>query len=172
MSEWAEEAVFCHNDLTPRNLIITSYLDQFGATRYKLAGIIDWELSGFYPASCELSLQDSSLSLANRHISFYLLLKEQLAKLVPRTPSQISLLSAMELIYESQQRLLLEGFNLPAHIRRNFWEVGGLVKNSNIYRGWMRRDGCKVEFDEASYQKLVDDVIEEMSANRRAAASR
>jgi hypothetical protein len=41
---WSEDAVFCHNDLTPRNIIIHSSIDHNGMFKYKLAGIIDWEL--------------------------------------------------------------------------------------------------------------------------------
>jgi len=172
MSTWVEEAVFCHNDLTPRNLIISSSLDHNGVPKYRLGGIIDWELSGFYPASYELSLQDTYLGLGNRHISFYLLLKEHLTKLVPRTPSQIGLLNAVELIYESQQRCLLEGFNVPALIRKRFLERGELVRNEDRYRGWTSTGGPSVDIDKDAYQNLVNQAIEEISAKRRAATSK
>jgi thiamine kinase-like enzyme len=71
------------NDLTPRNIIVQSSLALNGRTKYKLAGIIDWELAGFYLASYELSLQDTYESSRDRHISFYLLLKERLVRIVP-----------------------------------------------------------------------------------------
>lgn len=77
IDKWPGEAVLCHNDLTPRNLILQSHAFPSGKSKYKLAGIIDWELAGFYPASYELSLQDTYLG-ANRHVSFYLLLKEHM----------------------------------------------------------------------------------------------
>ena len=92
----------------------------------RLAGIIDWELAGLYPAAYELSLQDTYLSSANQHVSFYLLLKEHLGRIVPRIPKQIILVRAMELVFESQQKVLSEGTNIPAHIRKRFLKEQGL----------------------------------------------
>jgi thiamine kinase-like enzyme len=66
------EAVFCHNDLTPRNIIVQKRASSDGTHTYNLAGIIDWELAGFYPPSYELSLQDTYLGTGDRHLSFYL----------------------------------------------------------------------------------------------------
>ncbi|KAK0110877.1 hypothetical protein ONS96_002464 [Cadophora gregata f. sp. sojae] len=169
IDKWSGDAVLCHNDLTPRNLILQSRAGTDGEVKYKLAGIIDWELAGFYPPSYELSLQDTYLSGANRHISFYLLLKEQMKDIVPRSSSQVVLLEAMELIYESQQRLLLNGTNIPAHIRKRFLEELRLVRDSDPYVGWARRprDGPFAEYSSADIQKLEDDVVEEMIARRR-----
>lgn len=65
IEKWPRESVFCHNDLNPRNLILRSSTASDGKSKYKLAGIIDWELAGFYPASYELSLQDTYLSGGN-----------------------------------------------------------------------------------------------------------
>jgi thiamine kinase-like enzyme len=61
INKWLGEAVFCHNDLTPRNLILQSRVSSCGKFKYKLASINDWEIAGFYPASYELSLQDTYL---------------------------------------------------------------------------------------------------------------
>ncbi|KAK3372250.1 hypothetical protein B0H63DRAFT_513702 [Podospora didyma] len=45
MSEWLDQAVLCHNDLTPRNIMVRlSGQDAYGNTTYNLAAIIDWEL--------------------------------------------------------------------------------------------------------------------------------
>ncbi|KAE9366378.1 hypothetical protein N431DRAFT_517583 [Stipitochalara longipes BDJ] len=155
MSARAKEAVLCHKDLTPRSIIIRSSLDQNG------------ELSGFYPASYELSLQDTYLSTANQDISLYLILKEHMAKPVPRSSLQVVLLRAMELIYQSQQKFQFEGTNIPAHIRKRFLETGRLVRDKDPYLGWTRKDGKVVEIDKATSQGLEDQVIEEMLAKRR-----
>lgn len=169
IDKWPGEAVFCHNDLTPRNLILQSRASSDGVSKYKLAGIIDWELAGFYPTSYELSLQDTYLSGANRHISFYLLLKEHMKNFVPRSSSQIVLLQAMELIFESQQRLLLESTNIPAHIRKRFMENLKLARDNDPYVGWIRspQDGPFPKYSSAALQKLGDDVVEEMVARRK-----
>jgi thiamine kinase-like enzyme len=137
IGKWPGEAVFCHNDLTPRNLILQSRASLDGKSKYKLAGIIDWELAGFYPASYELSLQDIYLG-ANRHVSFYLLLKEHMKNFVPRSLSQIVLLQAMELIFESQQMLLSDGTNILAHFRKRFIENSKLARDNDPYVGWTR----------------------------------
>ena len=144
MEQWPKEAVFCHNDLTPRNLILQPTGSAGGITEYKLAAILDWELAGFYPPSYQLSLQDTYLSGTNRHLSFYLLLKERMKDITPRSPSQGALLRAIELIFESQQRRLSKGTNIPAHIRKRFREVMGLSRDKDPYvpgRLEMRRGG-------------------------------
>lgn len=169
MENWPEEAVFCHNDLTARNFILRSEATTEGELVYKLAGIIDWELAGFYPASYELSLQDTYLG-ADLHLSFYLLFKEQMNKAVPRSLSQITLLQAMELIYESQQRLLKERNNIPANIRKRLLDNSKIVRDDDPYAGWTRsaEDGLVLDPSNADFQQLVDDVIKEMVAKRKA----
>ena len=168
IDKWPGEAVLCHNDPTPRNLILQLRASSGGKSKYKLAGIIDWELAGFYPASYELSLQDTYLG-ANRHVSFYLLLKESMKNFVPRSSSQIVLLQAMELIFESQQRSLLGSTNIPAHIRKRFMENSKLVRDNDHYTGWTRSplDGPFPEHSSAAVQRLEDDVVEEMLARRK-----
>jgi hypothetical protein len=37
MEQWSKDAVFCHNDLTPRNIMLQSRESATGETRYKLA---------------------------------------------------------------------------------------------------------------------------------------
>ncbi|KAI1159189.1 kinase-like domain-containing protein [Nemania serpens] len=156
MEHWAKEAVFCHNDLTPRNLIVQSNESPDGNTSYKLAAIIDWERAGFYPPSYELSLQDTYLSGGNRHISFYFLLKEGMKDIVPPSPSQVSLLRAMELLFESQQRSLFEGRNIPAHIRKRFLEILQLSRDKDPYVGW------KCETEGRPYPELSREDAEKL----------
>ncbi|KAF2760149.1 hypothetical protein EJ05DRAFT_474050 [Pseudovirgaria hyperparasitica] len=172
METWKSEAVLCHNDLTPRNLILRSCTSPTGEVRYKLAGIIDWEFSGFFPASYELSLQDTYFPTANRHVSYYLLLKEHLGKLTPRSSSHTTLSKAMDLIYESQQRSLVEGNKIPAKIRKRFLETLKMVKDEDPYVGW-RRSSQETPFEElsqAEFVKLENDVIEEVVTKRKASA--
>ncbi|KAK1976390.1 hypothetical protein LZ30DRAFT_557152, partial [Colletotrichum cereale] len=77
MKQWEHEAVFCHNDLPPRNIIFRTRQSHDGCSEYDLSAMIDWELSGFFPASCALSSQDNYLSGVNRLVPFYFLLKGQ-----------------------------------------------------------------------------------------------
>lgn len=172
MEQWPKEAVFCHNDLTPRNLILRSSDSPGGITTCKLAAIIDWELAGFYPLSYQLSLQDTYLSGSNRHLLFYFLLKERMKDITPPSPSQVALLRAMELIFESQQRRLLEGTNIPAHIRKRFREVLRLCRDKHPYVGWKceAEGGSLPEFSRDDAQKLEDDVVADMIRRRHVKA--
>ncbi|KFY11810.1 hypothetical protein V492_04245 [Pseudogymnoascus sp. VKM F-4246] len=160
---------FCTMEsLGARNLIPRSRTLADGKPSYKLAGIIDWEVAGFYPPSCELSLQDTYLGV-DRHVSFYLLLKYHMKSIVPRSPSQVALVHAMALIYESQRRKLSNGNNIPAHIRKKLMENPRLTRDNDPYAGWTRssEDGHLSEYSSADYQKLVDDLVEEMVARRK-----
>ncbi|EPE33505.1 Protein kinase-like (PK-like) [Glarea lozoyensis ATCC 20868] len=171
MDQWLREAVFCHNDLTPRNLILKKWDLPGGKKKYKLAGIIDWESAGFYPPSYELSLQDTYLG-RDRHASFYLMLKANMKELAPRTSSQIALLKAMELMYESQQRRLVNGTNVPAHLRQRFLECLGLTRDDDPYAGWTpeRKEGKIVDFSSTAMQRLKDDIVQEMEERRKSKA--
>lgn len=164
ISKWAGESVLCHNDLTPRNLILQPRPSADGKSNYKLAGIIDWEMVGFYPPSYELGLQDTYFC-ADRHVSFYLLLKN----IVPRSSSQIALVQANALIYESQQRKLSNGTNISAQIRKRVMENSKVIRDNDPYVGWTRssQDGPLPNYSSAAFQKLEDDLVEEMLARRK-----
>jgi hypothetical protein len=172
MDQWPKETVFCHNDLTPRNFILQhSHSETLGGhTGYKLAAIVDWELAGFYPPSYQLFLQDTYLSGGNRHISFYMLLKDGMKDIVPRSPSQVALLRAMEIIFESRQRDLYEGTNIPAHIRTRFIELLQLSQDDDPYVGWRCQGTLVRDLSRAEFQKLEDEVIEDMIRRRRVKA--
>jgi hypothetical protein len=80
----------------------------------------------------------------------------------------------MELIFESQQRLLLDGTNIPAHIRKRFMENSKLARDIDSYVGWTRRprDGPFPEYSSAAIQKLEDDVVEDMVVRMKSKANR
>lgn len=168
MEQWEHEAVLCHNDLTPRNIIVRPCNSPDGRSDYQLSAIIDWELSGFYPASYELSLQDTYLSAGNRLISFYLLLKRQMKDLVPSSSSQLSLLKVVEILFESRLRCLAEGSNIPANIRQRFMQRLQLCRDKDPYIGWVPRDqgAAQLSFSRADAQSLEDDVVAEIIAAR------
>ncbi|KFY43511.1 hypothetical protein V494_01949 [Pseudogymnoascus sp. VKM F-4513 (FW-928)] len=138
-----------------------------GKPSYKLAGIIAWEVAGFYPPSYELSLQDTYLGV-DRHVSFYLLLKYHMKSIVPRSPSEVAFVQAIALIYESQRRKLLNGNNIPAHIRKKLMENSRLTWGNDLFAGWTRssEDGHLSEYSSADFQELVDDLVEEMAARK------
>ncbi len=172
MAQWQQEAVSCHNDLSPRNLLLRCDETPSGETTYELAAIIDWELGGFYPPSYQVSLHDTYLGNGNQRLGFYLLLKEGLKDITPSSPAQIALLRAMELIFESRQRWLWQRNNIPAQIRVRFMEMLGLSRDEKPYLGWSRKSegGAPPEFSRDDSQKLEDEVVAEMVARRQAKA--
>ncbi|KXH34118.1 hypothetical protein CSIM01_07120 [Colletotrichum simmondsii] len=182
MEEWYREAVLCHNDLNPCNIIVSRPSDsnsashsnpRNGTSDYELSAIIDWELSGFYPPSYELSLQDTYLSGANRLFSFYSLLKSQMKEIVSRSPSQISLLQAMQLLFESRQRRLREGNNIPAIIRERFIQRLQLRRGEDPYLGWVPNDdgAARLVLSLADVECIEREVVAEGEARREAKAA-
>jgi hypothetical protein len=102
-------------------------------------------------------------------VSFYLLLKEHMKNIVPRSSSQIALVKANALIYESQQRKLSNGTNISSHIRKRVIENSKLTRDNDPYVGWTRssQDGLLPDYSSAAFQKLEDDLVEEMLARRK-----
>ncbi|KAI8270964.1 hypothetical protein K4K58_003962 [Colletotrichum sp. SAR11_239] len=168
MEQWGDESVFCHNDLTPRNIIVKTCNSPDGRPDYQLSAIIDWEIAGFYPASYELSLQDTYLSGGNRLISFYSLLKRQMKDLVPASSPQVSLLQTIEILFEARQRRLAEGFNIPAIIRQRFMQRLHLRRDEDPYIGWVPKNQGEAQpvLSRADAQRLEDDVIAEVIEKR------
>lgn len=170
MDEWPTEAVLCHNDLSPHNLILRSVECPNGQTQYMLAGIIDWELAGFYPVAYELSLQDSYLGRANRHATFYMMLKDGMKTLVPRSSSQEKLLEVTELVFTSQQKLLSNGKNVGAQLRNRFLGRSKMVRDKDLYVGWTRdlQNGPFQDFSAAEFQRLLEQLIAERGSPQKA----
>jgi hypothetical protein len=99
-----------------------------------------------------------------------LLLKEELKDTTPPSPSQVALLRASELIFESRQRWLAEKNNIPAQIRARFLEILRLSRAENPYLGWKpeTEGGVFPEFTRDAGQKLENEVVAEMVAKRQA----
>jgi hypothetical protein len=78
----------------------------------------------------------------------------------------------MELMFESQQRKLSEGTNIPANIRKKFMVKLHLIRDKSPYTGWTReaQEEPQPEFSRIDVEKLEDDVIEEMVVRRQSKA--
>jgi hypothetical protein len=64
LTELQNHVVFCHNDLEPRNILVTRMTSSDNSRiQYKLAAIIDWELSGFYPFAYEYACKDNAIGM-------------------------------------------------------------------------------------------------------------
>ena len=79
------QAVLCHNDLEPRNLLVRPVRvvrdDGSSAQGYDLAAIIDWEMAGFFPFAYEYYNKDALLGSSNISFSWYALFKDRTAPL-------------------------------------------------------------------------------------------
>ncbi|CAK7218959.1 hypothetical protein SCUCBS95973_003659 [Sporothrix curviconia] len=174
LEQWPHEAVFCHNDLSPRNIIVQTTTVGAGKPWYRVSGLIDWEMAGFYPPAYELALHDKYLGTANMQASFYGLLRRELLAtvFVERTLSQTSLLGVLQVFNESRQRRLYDGLNIPAHIRRRFLDRLGLTQDADLFVGWVARDtettkdGTYPSLSHAEVDALIQDVIQEVQAKR------
>lgn len=91
----------------------------------------------------------------------------------PSSLSQVALLRATQLVFESQQRMLLEGTNVPAHIRQRFIATLRLRRDENVYMGWTQdtSDEKTTDLSRDEAQKLEDAGVEEMVARRQAKLS-
>lgn len=170
MDQWLEQAVLCHNDLSPNNIMLKKVAANSleNDVEYRLAAIIDWELAGLYPAAYDTQLLDTYLAGGNRHVSFYLMLKKAMKDLVPRNQAQETLLRAMELISESQHRYLSQTSNIPAQIRIRFFKYCNLTRDQDVFAGWVNKANDLQEYDAAAIQKIEDDVVAETMARWKA----
>ncbi|KAL7948848.1 kinase-like domain-containing protein [Trichoderma barbatum] len=104
LKQWPSEAVFCHNDINPSNVLVDIVRGpNYEEERYKLSAIIDWEMAGFYPPSYELSLLEACRKRDSNDgddEACFGALIEGFKDLVPNTVSQDALLEAMKLIHK------------------------------------------------------------------------
>lgn len=85
LDDLQHHAVFCHNDLEPRNILVKKVLSTpEEGVRYEVASLIDWEMAGFYPFAYESGRKDTILGIANLSFSWYTLFKERTSHLLPR----------------------------------------------------------------------------------------
>ncbi|KAJ5819333.1 hypothetical protein N7474_004924 [Penicillium riverlandense] len=91
LDELQHHAVFCHNDLEPRNILVR----ETSSGKYELAGVIDWERAGFFPFSYEYGLKDTILGSSNLYFSWYTMFKTQASHLLPRAECHVKLIKAL-----------------------------------------------------------------------------
>jgi hypothetical protein len=159
------QAVFCHNDLEPRNLLVRKYDSADGKLHYELAAIIDWELAGFYPLGYEYCLKDSLLGSSNLSYSWYALFKQRAVHQLElnRLPlCQLLLMQAVDIIHESRRRNMTRNFGVLA--RMKFIEREQLMRGPSIYHGWIRKPDAQDVRKHTSEdnKKLEEDVLSEL----------
>ncbi|KAG9242526.1 hypothetical protein BJ878DRAFT_425715 [Calycina marina] len=138
VEHWRLDAVLCHNDLNPPNIILRRQIpaNPSGDVVWKLAGIVNWKKASFVPSAYELTLLDAYLGVENQHLKYYLLMKEHMKALLPNTRPQTILADAMKLIFDSQQHLYAHG-KITAADRQRFLRDYTLSRSGDTYGGWI-----------------------------------
>ena len=167
------QAVLCHNDLEPRNLLVRPVLLGDGSVHYDLAAIIDWEMAGFFPFAYEYAIKDALLGSSNTSFSWYSLFKQRTAALLPaveppaqQPSSSSSSRSSQTLFMEAMDRIQRlasikgqKGRNVGALFRERWIRREQLVPAGAFsVSGWVRRpDASGVR----AYGKEDDELLEE-----------
>ena len=169
------QAVLCHNDLEPRNILVRPVdvtVDDNGSPsiqRYELAAIIDWEMAGFLPFAYEYVAKDAFLGCKNLSFSWYTLFKSRTAPLFPGEVGQSSLL-----LSQRSQTLFMEAMDWIQRSKvPNRRDVGALFRERWIQReqlvpghwsgsGWVRRSDAR---DVRVYRKEDDEALEREVSN-------
>ncbi|KAL8725081.1 MAG: hypothetical protein Q9166_007575 [cf. Caloplaca sp. 2 TL-2023] len=154
-------AVFCHNDLEPRNILVRPVHLDDGSVCYELAAIIDWEMAGFFPFAYEYSVKDAHLGSSNTYFSWYALFKQRTAPLLPvaqLSQSQMLFMQVMDLI--KQLRFKQQKRNVGALFREKWFQRERLVPGAFLWSGWERGpDATAVRVYGKEDNKLLEEEI-------------
>ncbi|KAL8303403.1 hypothetical protein RB600_007041 [Gaeumannomyces tritici] len=156
-------AVFCHNDLEPRNILVreTSPTED-KSPRYELAAIIDWEMAGFYPFAYEYGVKDTVLGSSNLSFSWYSLFKERTSYMLPRAECHTKLIKALRIIDESKKRSMTR--NVGIRVQAKWVERQNVERSSELRQGWVLKAGTKVPgpFTKDDQANLEIEVLKEL----------
>ncbi|KAF8815086.1 hypothetical protein BYT27DRAFT_7313041 [Phlegmacium glaucopus] len=156
--------VLCHQDLEPRNILVHPNKLEDGTTHYRVAAILDWEMSGFFPFSYEYVCKDLFLGSANIFPTWYALFKQHGGPLVPMSPLptyQARFMEAIELIHYSWERGVKPMSSL---ITKRWLAREGAVRQQPAGTGWLK-DGNSLQskrVPEAEMDELVNQILKEL----------
>lgn len=159
------QAVLCHNDLEPRNILVRANASADGKPLYEIAAIIDWEMAGFYPPSYEYGLKDPLLGSSNLFYSWYSLFKQRVMDqlyLNHLPQCQLLLMQAVDVIHESWKRKANRNVGVRTSIK--FIEREQLERGPSICDGWVRKPGAQniKKYTSKDTDKLEEEVLKEL----------
>lgn len=162
-----QQAVLCHNDLEPRNLLVRHVHSDDGSLHYDLTAIIDWEMAGFFPFAYEYSMKDSLLGSSNTCYSWYSLFKQRTAPLLPveQMPrSRMLFMQAMALIQQLGKHKSKQKKNVGILFREKWIRREQLVLGASLWSGWVRRpDATAIRaYGKEDNRLLEEEVLEEL----------
>ncbi|KAI1777021.1 hypothetical protein F4818DRAFT_408857, partial [Hypoxylon cercidicola] len=155
LDDLMNHAVFCHNDLEPRNILVKRVGDSDGGS-YEVAAIIDWEMAGFFSFAYEFGLKDTLLGSSNLWFSWYSLFKEQTAALLPQGKIHEKLIKALGAIARSKD--LTRPKNVGVRVRAKWIKRERLRMSPDARHGWVREDGAG---DIPAFTKEDNSILEQ-----------
>lgn len=163
LADLEDTAVFCHNDLEPRNIIVRRIKEEgFGHRRFELAAIIDWELAGFVPFAYELGFKDSSLGSSNQWYSWYFQFKRLSRPLLPAGKAHDKFIRAMRIIDESRKRGMSRVVSVRVQIK--WLERQRCIFSEDPRNGWARAPdtGPMIPWLKKDRESLELEVLKEL----------
>ncbi|KAH5656666.1 hypothetical protein HBI23_144430 [Parastagonospora nodorum] len=155
LKELDNTAVFCHNDMEPRNILIRRT-----TSGYKLAAIIDWETASIAPFAFETAAKDTHLGASNQYFDWYSMYKSATKSLIPDGHVATKLICAVHLIVSSRQRQLLK--NVSAEIERRWVEMVELEMHEDVRAGMVKKEGAKEwKYDKGELVELELQVLKD-----------
>ncbi|KAJ5243781.1 hypothetical protein N7489_003877 [Penicillium chrysogenum] len=149
--------VFCHNDLEPRNILVRK--SSYG--KYKLAGVIDWEMAGFFPFAYEYGVKDTSLGRENLYFSWYTMFKRKASYLLPQMECHTKFIKAVRIIEKSKKKAMSR--NVGVRVQEKWIQREKVEESSDIREGWIRKAGEKSQvFTKEDMQELENEVLKEL----------
>ncbi|QDS69769.1 hypothetical protein FKW77_010259 [Venturia effusa] len=130
-------AVMSFMDLEPRNIMVSEKQGDHGA--YEVAGIIDWEMAGFFPLGFEQIFKDSQCGCANAYFDWYRMFRDRTNDLVSSRDglATAALFEVMDMARQSY--LAQERRNFGLLYTRKWIEEEALVLDGT--NGWIREPG-------------------------------
>ncbi|KAE9982871.1 hypothetical protein BLS_005272 [Venturia inaequalis] len=140
--EMESGAVMSFMDLEPRNIIVRAKEGANGG--YEVAGIIDWEMAGFFPSGFEQMFKDSQCGSVNAYFDWYRMFRDKTTDCLSlgENSAQLALFSVMDMARQSYMAQERRNFGL-LYTRK--WILEEKLVLDGI-KGWIRKpEAGKVE---------------------------
>ena len=154
-----DPSVLCHNNLSPQNIIIKRGYEAFSPDLTWLAGIVSWDLAGFFPRAFDLAMQDMLIGRQHTMLSYYLCLKQAMKELVPRSPCNIAIAKTVALAEEHHDRALMRDMDRDAWTKWAFMNEIGLARHADPFVGWAPKVVEYTEKNRKSIEKEAESWV-------------
>jgi hypothetical protein len=163
LDDLQRNVVFCHNDLEPRNILVSKISrPEDPNPRYELAAIIDWEMAGLYPFAYESGLKGCILGSSNLSFTWYSLFKQRTSHLLPEAECHTKFVECLRLIFDSRKRTMSR--NVGLRIQARWIAHYELERAAEVRLSWVRKSGAKPIkiLSQEDVDKLEQEVLKEL----------